>query len=389
MEVTMLQNSERLLTRTQLAAMSRPGPVPQRKFGRSEEYVSSIGIGGFALRDLPQEEVTGILNRALNEGMNYFDFAPSYPTVEQKAGEVVRARREEAWIVSKTHDRTAEGSRRLLEGTLANLGTDHIDEWRMHNIQSPAELAALFAPGGAMEYAEQARQEGKVRYLSLSSHNPDIQYEAMQRYEWDSMLVILNYLDRFNFPIIWEKLIPYCVEHGIALIGMKAFGDGLLKASANEALRYALSLPSSCVICGVESIAQLEADLAVARELVPVSTFEFASLIKRSPELGTALCRQCGRCLPCPVAIDIPRVFELEGWYDRQLANPATEAELDPAEVAAHKEWFGQKDVARQKASQLRPTPAQCTNCGLCNQRCYYKLWVKEKLREAWVKLAS
>jgi len=162
----MLLNQERLLTRTQIRELSRPGPVPLRKFGRSNEYVSSIGIGGFALRDLPQTEVEAILSRALDEGVTYLDFAPSYPTVEQKAGSIIKARRSEAWVVSKTHDRTAEGSRRLLEGTLVNLGIDHLDEWRMHNISTPAELAAIFAPAGRWNTQNRPGEKAKCAILA-------------------------------------------------------------------------------------------------------------------------------------------------------------------------------------------------------------------------------
>jgi len=303
---------------------------------------------------------------------------------------VVRRRREKLWLVSKTHDRTADGARRLLEGTLATLGTDHVDEWRMHGVATFEDLEALLAPGGALEYAEKAKAQGKVRYISLSGHYPEVLLKALGNYPFDSVLVVLNYLDRFNFPLTWERLLPFCYDRGIAIIAMKVFGDGLLKYSACTALRYALSLPVACATCGVESRAELEADLEVARNFEPVTPSEFRSLTKTLPELGRAICRLCGRCLPCPEGIDLLRVFELEGYFDRQLDNAACTYEgLDHAEIEAHKHWFNLQQVAQAKAKQLAVSPERCSDCNLCNERCYYHLPVKEKLREAWRKLGG
>ena len=174
-----------------------------------------------------------------------------------------------------------------LEESLAALQTDHVDEWRMHNIWNTEELDKLTAPGGAMEAAVLAREQGKMRYISMSGHrNPQVQVEALRRFPFDSMLVALSALDHFILSFA-EEFLPVANAKGIAVIGMKVMGLAKLGPYYERALRYSLGLPVSTTIVGMESMDQLKKNLAVAENFTPLSDEEKLEFYKEIIHLAT------------------------------------------------------------------------------------------------------
>jgi hypothetical protein len=175
------------------------------------------------------------------------------------------------WIATKAWERTREGARRQLEESLARLQTDHVDEWRLHNIWDLAELDKCLAPAGALQAMIQARDEGLVRYISLSGHaNPQVQIEALRRFPFDSVLIAVSVLDHFIYSFV-EEFLPVANAQGVATIGMKVFALGKLSHVYDRALRYTLGLPVSTSIVGCATMEELENDLAIAEHFVPLS----------------------------------------------------------------------------------------------------------------------
>jgi aryl-alcohol dehydrogenase-like predicted oxidoreductase len=178
------------------------------------------------------------------------------------------------WIATKTWDTSRDGARRQLETSLSRLQTDHVDEWRLHNVWDYARLDAFTGKGGALEAAIQAREEGLVRNISISSHtDPQILVEALKRFPFDSALMALSALDHFILSFA-EEFLPVANARGVATIGMKVLGLGSLTHEVERSLRYAFSLPVSTVIVGMETMAQLEQNLAIAESFTPMSDQE-------------------------------------------------------------------------------------------------------------------
>ena len=230
-----------------------------------------------------------MVNYALDHGIRYFDTAWVYSQgqSEERVGKVAKQRRGEMWIATKTRGRTRAEALTQLEESLGRLQTDHVDEWRMHNIWNMEELDKLTAPGGALEAAVQARQQGKVRYISMSGHrNPQVQVEALRRFPFDSMLVALSALDHFILSFA-EEFLPVANAKGIAVIGMKAMGLAKLGPYYERALRYSLALPVSTTIVGMESMDQLRRNLAVAEDFTPLSDEEKLEFFKEIIPLAT------------------------------------------------------------------------------------------------------
>ena len=256
-----------------------------RPFGKTGESFPILSFGGQRIvdeRDCTEEEAIEIVNTALDRGIRYFDTAWMYSSgqAETRLGKVVKHRREEMWIATKTWDTTRDGARRQLETSLTRLQTDYVDEWRLHNVSDFRRLDAFTGKGGALEAAQQARDEGLVRYVSISCHtDPQLLVEALDRFPFDSTLIAASALDHFIFSFA-EEFLPVAHAKGVATIGMKVLGFGSLTHEVERSLRYAFGLPLSTVIVGMESMAQLEQNLAIAESFVPLTDEERLAFFK-------------------------------------------------------------------------------------------------------------
>ena len=263
-----------------------------RPFGKTGERFSILSFGAQRIVDghqCSEAEAMRMVNYALDHGIRYFDTAWVYSQgqSEERVGKVAKQRRGEMWIATKTRGRTRAEALTQLEESLGRLQTDHVDEWRMHNIWNTEELDKLTAPGGVLEAAVQAREQGKVRYISMSGHrNPQVQVEALRRFPFDSMLVALSALDHFILSFA-EEFLPVANAKGIAVIGMKAMGLAKLGPYYECALRYSMGLPVSTTIVGMESMDQLKKNLAVAENFTPLGDEEKLEFYKEIIHLAT------------------------------------------------------------------------------------------------------
>ncbi len=286
-----------------------PQAMPTRNFGTTGYRVGIFSLGGQAAIEKPDNEAAAvpIVERAIDLGVNYIDTSARYGGEdarwsERYIGQVLKRRRREVFLATKTHDRTRDGSLRHLERSLQLLQTDHIDLWQIHNLARMEQVEQIFAPGGAIEALQQARDQKVVRHLGITGHaDPEVLISALQRFPFDALLLALNAADPHHLPFA-ERLLPAAVERDMAVIGMKIPARGLLLSSwrapadpdsrfrdtrpgtldMREAMRYVLSLPVATVIVGVDSIAQLEEDVRIAREFTPLSRTQMTALEHRA-----------------------------------------------------------------------------------------------------------
>ena len=270
--------------------------MPTRAFGKTGFKVGVLSLGGQATLEIKgrEEESEKIINRAIDLGINYIDTAASYGrgVSQLNIGRVMKTRRKEVWLSTKTHDRTYDGSMRLLEESLTNLQTDHLDTWQLHNIKTQDQIDKIFASDGAMKAMEKARSEGMVRKIGITGHyEPLVLLEAIKRYPFDSILMAVNAAD-VHYLSFKNYLLPEAQKLGIAIVGMKVATRGRMIStwtpppmaeqpermatqkpgtiSIKEALTYNMSLPVSTTIIGVDSVAQIEENVQIASEFSPL-----------------------------------------------------------------------------------------------------------------------
>jgi len=259
--------------------------MEERVYGKTGEKFSILSFGAQRVVDghgCSEEEAVRIMNYALDNCIRYFDTAWVYSVgqSEERVGKVARHRRKEMWIATKVIARDREGARKQLEESLQRLQTDYVDEWRMHDIFSFEELDKITAPGGAVEAADQARDEGLVRYISISGHsNPQVQIEALERFPFDNVLCTTSVLDHCILSFV-EEFLPVANARGIAVAGMKILGLGKLADVYDRALRYAFGLPICTAVVGMESMEQLKKNLAVAESYQPLTDGERLELLR-------------------------------------------------------------------------------------------------------------
>ncbi len=258
-------------------AVTAERPLPRRFLGRTGMDVTIFGLGGEGVlrTHARAAEAVDVIHSALDEGVTYCDTAPAYASSQDYYGAALGERRNEIFLASKTHDRSRDGSLRLLDDSLRRLRTDHLDLWQLHDLRTRQDLDRIFGSGGAIEALVQAREEGRVRHLGLTGHHdPDILIEAMRRFDFDTVLVALNAADvhRLSFA---RTVLPEAARRGIGAIGMKVCGAGTLvgpgRLPVADAMGYVLSLPSvSTVIVGCTSPAEVAENARAAREFAPM-----------------------------------------------------------------------------------------------------------------------
>jgi uncharacterized protein len=272
---------------TAAAAAGTPSAMAARPLGRTGHDVRLFSLGGQATieQDGMRDEAVAIIGRALDLGVNYIDTAAAYGRgiSERYIGEVMATRRREAFLATKTHDRTRDGSLRLLEQSLRALRTDRIDLWQLHNITSTAQLDRIFSTGGAMEALEQARAEGMVRFLGITGHaDPAVLMDGITRFDFDTILLALNPADRYHLPFM-NELLPLANRKGMGVVAMKVpargriFREGGI-TSIRQPLSWVLSQPVSTCIIGCDTVAQLEENVAAAAEFQPLNSAEMSAI---------------------------------------------------------------------------------------------------------------
>lgn len=256
-----------------------------RPFGKTGEEFPILSFGAEQIVDeqnCTREGAIELVNEAIDHGVRYFDTAWGYyeGQAERRLGYVAKDRREEMWIATKTEDTSRDGALRQLEESLKRLQTDYVDEWRLHNVYDYARLDKFTGDGGALEAAIEAKEQGLVKHISISSHSdPQILVEALNRFPFESALIALSVLDHFILSFA-EEFLPVANAKAVATIGMKVLGMRVLSHEIERSLRYAFSLPVSTVIVGMETMAQLEQNLAIAESFTPLTDEERLSFFK-------------------------------------------------------------------------------------------------------------
>ncbi len=284
--------------------------MPTRNLGKTGYKVGIFSLGGQAAIEKGDnfDVAVPLIERALDLGVNYLDTSSIYGGParwsEQYVGRVMKTRRNEAFLATKTKERTRDGSLRMIEKSLQLLNTDHIDLWQLHDIGLPEDVDAIFAKGGAMEALIEMQQQKVVRYLGVTGHyRPEALIDAIKRHPFDCILMALNAADS-HIHSFTDQLLPLAVEHQMGIIGMKVPSRGRLLSSwtppsleqqrhswegsaiatrpgvmnMRDAMRFTLSHPVSTVIIGCDSIAQLEENVHIAREFTPLSQTQMAAL---------------------------------------------------------------------------------------------------------------
>ena len=285
------------------AASASPSPtaqsVPKRKLGSTGELVSMLGLGGAHIgkKDkLSDDESIKLMRDAIAGGITFFDNCWDYNDglSEERMGKALRdGYRQKVFLMTKLDGRTAKAATEQLEQSLKRLQTDTIDLVQVHEVIRFEDPQRCFAKDGIIGALQVAKQAGKLRYIGFTGHKDPRMHLAMLEaakkagFAFDTVQLPLNVMDA-HFKSFEKEVLPVLEQQGIGVLGMKSMGSGDILASgvvkAEECLRYALSLPTSVVITGIDSREVLEQALKLAQSFVPLSAHERQSLLARTAD---------------------------------------------------------------------------------------------------------
>lgn len=265
------------------------GTIPKRDLGRTGAQVSALGLGGYHLGSADTDQVANnIVAKAIDHGVTFFDNAWEYHDglSEERLGKALKGKSQDVFLMTKvcTHGRDKKVAMRMLEESLRRLQTDHLDLWQIHEVIYENDPDLIFAPNGAAEALQDAKQQGKVRFVGFTGHkDPEIHLRMLSHdFPFDTVQMPLNCFDA-TFRSFETHVLPEAARRGIAVLGMKSLGGSgeMVRhggITAQQGLRYAMSLPVATTISGVDSMEVLDQNLAVAANFQPFSAAELTEL---------------------------------------------------------------------------------------------------------------
>ena len=292
-----------MLTTSLLAGVAAPelwaageeNGVPYRKLGRTGERVSMVGLGGYHIgMQSDEQESIRIIRAALEGGINFLDNCWDYNggASELRMGKALRdGYRQKAFLMTKIDGQTKKAAAVQIEESLRRLETDHIDLLQFHEVIRMTDPERIFGSAGGMEAVLAAQKAGKVRFIGFTGHkNPAMHLHMLEiadahKFHFDAVQMPLNAMDA-HYESFEQKVLPVLLKNEIGVLGMKPMGAGLLLQSKTltpvECLRYAMSLPTSVVITGCQSLADVQQALMVARNFQPLSAADLKVLLAKT-----------------------------------------------------------------------------------------------------------
>lgn len=324
-----------------------------RVLGKTGLKVSSMGFGGIPIQRIDAAGTRVLMERMVEAGINYIDTARTYGQSECFLGEALEGIRDRFVLATKAMSRDKVAMAKDIDMSLANLRTDYIDLYQVHN-PSLAQLEQIVSDGGALEALKEAKAAGKIGHIGLTAHSKEV-FEKALELDWvETIMFPYNIVETHG-----EDLIKKCKERNVGFIVMKPLAGGALE-DATLAMRFVCANPDvSVVIPGMADPKELEQNLAAVNDTTPLSDAELQKIDTIRKELGTQFCRRCGYCAPCSVGIIIPNMFVFEGYLSR----------------------YGLGDWAKGRYYALDKTASDCIECGICETRCPYNLPIRQMLK--------
>ena len=313
------------------------------RLGRTELMVTKNGFGALPVQRVDMETASLILRKAYDNGINYFDTARAYSDSEEKIGKALSDVRENIIISTKTMTKTVEGFWADLETSLEKMKTDYIDIYQFHNppfCPKPGDGSGLY------EAMVQAKEQGKIRHIGITSHSLAIAQEAVESGLYETLQFPFSYLASEKE----EALVHLCKEKDVGFICMKALAGGLITRS-DVAYAYLAQFPVA-PIWGIQKEWELDEFLSYNENPPALNEERLAYIEKEKQELAGEFCRGCGYCMPCPVGIEINNCARMSLLLRRSPA-------------AGHLSEAGQ---AKMKKIE------ECIECGQCAAKCPYGL---------------
>jgi len=285
--------------------MRSEGKLEKRSLGKTGEKLSMIGFGGIVVMNATPEEASAAVKHAIDNGVNYFDVAPSYGDAEIKLGPALEPYRKDVFLACKTGMRTKAESRKELEQSLKNLRTDHFDLYQHHAVTTLEEVDTILGPGGANETFIEAKAEGKIRFIGFSAHSVEAAMALMDKFDFDTILFPFNYVT-WNAGNFGPQVLERAKEKKMGILALKAMAKGPWPEGADRSgypkcwyepltsveditmgLRFTLSHPITAAIPPGEEKLFRQA-LSVSGKLKPLRKSEIQS-IKEKALKGTPL----------------------------------------------------------------------------------------------------
>jgi predicted aldo/keto reductase-like oxidoreductase len=283
------------------APVDRKNGIPYRPLGRTGEKVSLIGLGGYHMaRQSETQESIRIIRSGIDEGINFLDNCWDYNGGESEirmGKALLDGYRGKAFLMTKIDGRTKSAAAAQLNESLRRLQTDHVDLLQFHEVIRGTDPDRVFAAGGAMEAVLEAQKAGKVRFIGFTGHkSPDIHLKMLATaskhgFRFDTVQMPLNVMDA-HFNSFEKRVVPVLTANGIGVLGMKSFGDHAILESKTvspiECLHYSMSLPTSVVITGCDSMPILKQALDAARSFQPMDSSVVAALLAKTAKAAGA-----------------------------------------------------------------------------------------------------
>ena len=276
---------------------TRRGDMPYRLLGRTNERVSLVGLGGYHIGKLPEEaDSIRLIRTAIDRGITFMDNCWDYNngTSELRMGKALRdGYREKVFLMTKLDGRTKQAAAQQLDQSLQRLQTDRIDLLQHHEVIRAEDPDRIFAEGGSQEAVLEAQKAGKIRYIGFTGHKDPfihlrmLEMAAKNGFHFDAVQMPLNVMDA-HFRSFEDQVLPVLLRERTGVLGMKPFGDHFILQSNTvapiEALHYAMTLPTSVVITGIDGLQVLDQALEAARTFKPMTPEEVASLLSRTKQ---------------------------------------------------------------------------------------------------------
>ncbi len=263
--------------------------IPRRPLGTTGLSVTILGLGcvdiGYGSHSVA--EGAKIVETCIDAGINYIDCASSYGNAEVKVGEVMKSRRKEVVLTTKTLERSNDDSWSEINRSLERLKTDYVDLLQIHSINSVDQLDSVTMKNGALESVIRAKEQGMCHHIGITGHTrPSVIKEALNRFPFETTLVPLSSADKL-VDDFGDVLFPLAQTKGFGIIAMKVLSAGRVTKHPAESLRFAMTLPVSTAIVGMGTVDEVRQNVETATSFKPMTDAEMKTLVERTRNFAT------------------------------------------------------------------------------------------------------